>query len=145
MLRMNKTSSIQKLPSLLLTAAVLTVAATPVLAEADGPDAWRVANVSPDSSLNVRIGPGTDYPRIDSLAADTRHLRYTECVPYINPGIWENFTPAQQQRFGDLHRHWCYVITEEFVKGWVNKFYLAEDSLPEEPADSGGQSGGDSQ
>lgn len=132
--RSNKIFSLFLFPLLLLAGIVLLSACAPARAEADGPDAWRVANVSANSSLNVRIGPGSDYPRIDSLAPDARHLRYTECVPYINPGIWENFSPAQQSRFGDLHNHWCFVITEDFVKGWVNKYYLAEDSLPDEAA-----------
>ncbi len=145
MLRSNKISSIYLFPLVLLAMVILVGACSPARAEPDGPDAWRVANVGPNSSLNVRIGPGTSYPRIDSLTPDARHLRYTECVPYINAGIWENFSPAQQNRFGDLKNQWCFVITEEFVKGWVNKFYLAEDSLSEDAVDGDSQSGDNSE
>ena len=110
-------------------ALVACVALAPSLAqaEADGPDAWRVIGVKSWDTLSVRMGPGTRYIKIGQLPYNARHLRYTECVPYLNAGIWENLTPYQRD---NLPQRWCWVHDyESGVKGWVAGKYLGEDVL----------------
>ncbi|MGV0908506.1 hypothetical protein [Martelella sp. FOR1707] len=65
-------------------AAAFALLASVAQAEIDGsgPDAWRVTGVAPNDVLNVRMGPGTDYPVIATLAHDQRELQQITCVPF---------------------------------------------------------------
>ena len=59
--------------------AASVVSATPALADADGPDFYRVRGVEAGSVLNVRAGPGLDHPAIGSLAHDADGIRNLGC------------------------------------------------------------------
>ncbi len=111
-------------------ACLLFVAGTgtlPAYAEADGPDAWRVTGVAPNDVLNMRMGPGTDYPVIGELAPDARHLVPTTCVPLHTMGQFMALGEAQKE---SLPARWC-LVTEpaSLQKGWVAQRFLAEDVL----------------
>jgi hypothetical protein len=111
----------------LIVASLIIAMPTFAIGEADGPDAWQVTGVASWDSLSVRMGPGTKYIKIGELPPNTRHLRYTECVPYLNAGIWENLSDYQRN---NLPQRWCMVFdSDRGIRGWVAGKYLAEDSL----------------
>lgn len=110
----------------ILIAAALMLA-TPALAEIDGhgPDAWRVTGVASDDTLNMRMGPGTDYLVIDRLPPDARGLRLVTCVPLLIQPYYSALTEAQRAA---LPQRWCLMQSADFAKaGWVAQRFLMED------------------
>ena len=100
----------------------------PAWAEIDGhgPDAWRVTGVARDDVLNMRMGPGTEYPVIDQLPPDARALEQITCVPLLIPSIANRLTQAQRAR---LPQRWCLMRTADTAKaGWVAQRFLMEDT-----------------
>ncbi len=115
--------------SLIAMAACLWALAAPsAQAEIDGhgPDAWRVTGVAGDDVLNMRMGPGTRYLVIDSLAPTARGLEQITCVPLLTPMIRHKLTDAQR---ADLPQRWCLMRTSDFRKaGWVAQRFITEDT-----------------
>jgi hypothetical protein len=121
-------STIKRMPrniGVALWLATLTTAG-PGLADADGPDAWRVVDVAPDDALNARMGPGTRYKVIGAFAHDARGLVQITCVPLRSGGIYWQLTAAERAA---LPPRWCLMQSPDYsLKGWVAQRYLAEDS-----------------
>ncbi len=109
----------RRLPALLL----LSWFATPVWAEADGPDSWRVVDVAATDRLNVRMGPGVEYPILDALPHDARDLQLEICVPTVSRQQFFAMTEAEQAALTDFPR-WCAVIVDGETLGWVNGRFL---------------------
>ena len=113
-------------------AGLACVSATRALAEADGPDAWRVSGVAAGDVLNVRMGPGVGYPAIDALAPGARHLTSITCVPLATRAQFEAL-PAEERRA--LPPRWCLVSDRTGRRrGWVAQRFLVEDTLAPEAA-----------
>ncbi|MGB8622863.1 MAG: hypothetical protein WCD16_08585 [Paracoccaceae bacterium] len=111
--------------------SALCASSLPALATADGPDAWQVIGVAENDVLNIRMGPGTEYPVIGSFGPHARHLQAITCVPFSTYGIFNSLTPAQRQ---SLPQSWCMVFGGAQGKGWVAQRFLAEDTLgPDRP------------
>ena len=68
---------------------IVALAPSPARAEADGPDFWEVSGVAPGDTLNMRMGPGTEYMVIGTLRHDARALQAITCTPYLTFAIWE--------------------------------------------------------
>jgi len=105
----------------------LALAAPSARAEIDGhgPDAWRVTGVSANDVLNARMGPGTNYPVIETFAPNERGLIQITCVPYFTPAIYERMTQAQLDA---LPARWCLMRNASLSKaGWVAQRYITPD------------------
>ena len=103
------------------------VAATSAHAEIDGhgPDAWRVTGVAANDVLNGRMGPGTNYPVIETFAHDERGMQQVTCVPFYNAGHYSEMTPAQ---IDALPSRWCLMRNASLSKaGWVAQRYITPD------------------
>lgn len=108
--------------------------AAPAMAEIDGhgPDAWRVTGVTPDDVLNMRMGPGTNYPVIDRLAPDARGLTQVTCVPLMIQPYAGRLTDAERAA---LPQRWCLMRSADLMKsGWVAQRFLSEDGLQDASA-----------
>ncbi|MFC5386202.1 hypothetical protein ACFPLB_09520 [Aquamicrobium segne] len=113
-------------------AITMAIAATPGRAEIDGhgPDAWRVTGVSPDDRLNARMGPGTNFPVIETFAHNERRMQQVTCVPFYTPAHYERMTQAQ---IAALPARWCLMRNAELSKaGWVAQRFIA----PEDEGDA---------
>lgn len=114
------------LAALALACALLLVTGQEVQAEASGPDAWRVMDVAPGDTLNVRMGPGTDYDVIGEFAHDARGLQQVTCVPLVPRALYFEMSEAERAA---LPARWCLMENEDYsTRGWVAQRYLAEDS-----------------
>lgn len=85
-------------PALFAAVAVaMAIATTSARAEIDGhgPDAWRVTGVSANDVLNARMGPGTNYPVIETFAHNERGMQQITCVPFYTPAHYERMTQTQ--------------------------------------------------
>lgn len=123
-----------------LSVTILAVlASTPVArAETNGhaPDTWHVTGVAADDVLNVRMGPGTDYPVIEKFAPDARGLEQVTCVPFYAPRHLIKMTDAQVQA---LPTPWCLMRDASAERaGWVaQRFITADNAAPALPETSG--------
>jgi len=111
---------------LLALGLVVCPVAAPAGSDGHGPDAWRVSGVAGNDVLNVRMGPGTRYPVIDTFAHDARGLAQITCVP--------NYTVAHAQTMSAAERNnlpprWCLMRSADLRQsGWVAQRYLVEDT-----------------
>ncbi|WP_147393099.1 hypothetical protein [Paracoccus siganidrum] len=93
--------------------------------DGSGPDAWRVMGVAPNDVLNVRMGPGTNYPVIETFAHDERNLQQITCVPFYTMAHFSAMTEAELDA---LPPRWCLMRTADLTKaGWVAQRYLIAD------------------
>lgn len=131
----------------MLAAITMSVAATSARAEIDGhgPDAWRVTGVSANDVLNARMGPGTDYPVIETFASDERGMEQVTCVPFYTAA---HFTAMSQAQIDALGPRWCLMRNASMSKaGWVAQRFITPDqggasSPPTVSSDSGGADDG---
>lgn len=116
--------------------AALAFSAGAARAEADGPDAWRVVDVAANDTLNVRMGPGTEYPVIGAFAHDARGLRQVTCVPLVKAE--HHFAMSEAERAA-LPPRWCLMQSaDNSLEGWVAQRFLAEDqAVAQAPAGEG--------
>ncbi len=114
-----------------LAVIMMSVFATSVYAEIDGhgPDAWRVNGVASNDTLNVRMGPGTNYPVIERFAHNERNLQQITCVPFYNASHYNALTQAQ---IAALPPRWCLMRTAGMDKaGWVAQRFITPDQSGE--------------
>jgi hypothetical protein len=120
----------QRLAAALLT--VVTFSLPAVALDAHGPDTWQVVDIAPDDVLNVRMGPGTEYPIIASFAHNARGLVLETCVPLIS---LEQLAEMSAGEHAALPPRWCLMRATDRqtrdwgvpTRGWVAARYLAED------------------
>ncbi|RMA44147.1 SH3 domain-containing protein [Rhodophyticola porphyridii] len=110
-----------------LALAAISTLASPVVAEADGPDGWRVSGVSANDVLNARAGPGIGYQVLETLPHEARALVQVVCVPTITREQFFALSEAQQSAWGAGQSRWCLVGWNGRQIGWVNARYLTED------------------
>lgn len=104
----------------------LSISCWPALAHAEidghGPDTWRVHDVAADDVLNARMGPGTNYPIIDTFEHDEIGLQQVTCVPLLIAAAYEKLTQAQRDA---LPASWCLMRSADLSRaGWVLQRYL---------------------
>ncbi|MEP3114490.1 hypothetical protein [Nisaea sp.] len=99
--------------------------ATQAEIDGHGPDAWRVTGVASDDVLNARMGPGTDYPVIETFAHNERGLEEITCVPFYTMVHFSAMTEAERE---GLTPRWCLMRSADLAKaGWVTQRYLIAD------------------
>lgn len=108
----------------------------PVAAHAEidgyGPDAWQVHGVTANDVLNARMGPGTNYPVIETFAHNERGLQQITCVPFFTMA---HFSAMSAAELDALPPRWCLMRSTDLSKaGWVAQRYLMGDGY--EPVDS---------
>lgn len=70
---------------------------------------YRVVNVQSDDVLNIRSGPGVQYPISGFIPPSGTNIQITGVSMYVNESLWV-------------------PIMYKEVTGWVNKYYLAEQA-----------------
>ncbi len=112
---------------LALIVSIIALVATSARAQIDGhgPDAWRVNGVASNDTLNVRMGPGTNYPVIERFAHNERNLQQITCVPFYNAG---HYTALTQSQIAALPPRWCLMRSAGMDKaGWVAQSFITPD------------------
>lgn len=125
----------------------LLLGAHPSVVRADldghGPDAWRVTGVSSNDALNARMGPGTNYPIIETFAHDEHGLQQITCVPFYTAA---HYTAMSEAQIRELPPRWCLMRNAQMTKaGWVAQRFITPDhgagpaAIPqEEPYETSG-------
>lgn len=94
-----------------------------VLAEADGPDAWKITGISQDSYLNLRKGPSLQFETIGLIPFGTTNLKNLGCFPEFTFKEWDRFNERERQLA--INMRWCRIDYKD-VSGWVFGKYLEE-------------------
>lgn len=113
------------------------------MAEADGPDFFRVTGVSAGDVLNIRVAPGADTAKIGEIPYDGDGIRNLGCEGGLSFAEWQQASDAERAAAAALR--WCRVGYGG-IEGWAAGRYLAEGSAPAEPgaaAHSFGTAAGD--
>jgi len=120
--------------------ATLFLLAFPIAASSEidghGPDAWRVNGISSNDTLNMRMGPGTNYPVLGSLAHNAVGLRLITCVPFYGHGGGVMWSEAERAA---LPPRWCLIQHPDLIQaGWVAQRYIVEDNTAQSAAGTSG-------
>jgi uncharacterized protein YraI len=114
-----------------LSALALAMAApAAALAEADGPDYYRVIDVRATSVLNVRAGPAVTTEKVGALSANARGLKNLGCECVMSFDEWAS--ASADERAAARRTRWCRIEFGGLV-GWVAGWHLAEDTGPPAP------------
>ena len=98
-----------------------------LLAEADGPDFYKVRDVSFNDTLAIRAEPHTDAARLGEIPPDGNCIRNLGCQGGLTLLEFTTLTQEQQARRLLENPRWCRVKYRR-ITGWVAGRYLAEDS-----------------
>jgi hypothetical protein len=91
-----------------------------------GPDGWRVTGVSVGDVLNARMGPGTNYPVIETFAHSERALQQITCVPFYTAA---HFMAMSEAQIVALPPRWCLMRDAAMRKaGWVAQRFITPDN-----------------
>ncbi len=112
-----------------LCALVPTVLpASPALAEASGPDFYRVTDVEATETLSLRIGPSPESAVIAELPHDADGLPNMGCRGGMTLQEWTEATDEERRASRD--RRWCLVGFDRII-GWAPGRFLAEGGPPD--------------
>jgi uncharacterized protein YraI len=110
-----------------LFVALLVLLSGNAVAEADGPDYYRVRNVSGGDTLHIRAGPHPDASRLGEIPPDGECIRNLGCQGGLTYQEFTTLSKEQQAQRLKEHPRWCRIGYKNIV-GWVAGRYLAESS-----------------
>lgn len=99
------------------------VFAEPAFACADGPDTFRVVDVTSNDVLNVRSGPALGFSIIGELPYNAVGVKNIDSVPVNTCDGEANLNRYERSNF------WTKISwkkSDNFVFGWVKSMYLSE-------------------
>jgi len=104
------------------------------LAEASGPDFFRVTGVAADDVLNIREAPESGAPKLGEIPPDADGIRNLGCQGGLSFEEWQAASEAERE--AGRRTRWCRI---EFggVEGWVAGWFLAEGTAPTAPTSTG--------
>jgi hypothetical protein len=108
-----------------LAAALLALAPSLALAEADGPDFYRVQGVAPDDVLNIRAEPSPSADKVGEIPPNGNCIRNLGCQGGLTFEEYSTLSPEQQEARIRANPRWC-RIEYQGTTGWVAGPYLAE-------------------
>lgn len=112
----------------LICCAMLAIAMPVVaLANADGPDYFRVTGVAADDVLNIRSRDSASSDKIGSIPHDGDGIQNLGCTGGLSYAEWSEATEAE--RAAAARNRWC-RISYDGIEGWVAGRFLGEGSAP---------------
>ena len=114
-------TSIKFLFPLLLTASGFA------LADADGPDYYRVQGVAANDVLNIRSKADPHAEKLGEIPPGVDCVRNLGCKGGLSMEEFMNLSSKEEAAAKKVHPRWCQV---EFkgITGWVSGRFLAEGS-----------------
>lgn len=109
-----------------LAAVLLALLAGQALGEADGPDFYKVRDVSADDTLAIREEPRADAARLGKIPPDGNCIRNLGCQGGLTFQEFTTLAKEQQARRIKENPRWCRIEYRGII-GWVAGRYLAED------------------
>jgi hypothetical protein len=109
-----------------MIAVLLALFTGQTLGEADGPDFYKVRDVSADDTLNIRAEPRPDAARLGEIPPDANCISNLGCQGGLTFQEFTTLTKEQHARRIKENPCWC-RIEYRGITGWVAGRYLAED------------------
>jgi len=119
-------TKLSKFPSL---SFFLFLFASNVLAEADGPDFYKVRNVASDDVLNMRVAPYWQAEKIGEIPPDGQCIRNMGCRGGLTYNEFVTLNETEKKQLLRRRPRWCQVEFQGRV-AWVAGRYLAEGDCP---------------
>jgi hypothetical protein len=104
--------------------------AATALAEADGPDFYRVVDVAADDVLNIRAEPDVSAPKVGSIPPGADCIRNLGCRGGLSFEEFTTLNDAEKASRLKENPRWC-RIEYRGTTGWVAGRYLAEGACSE--------------
>ncbi len=98
-------------------------ASGPVFATADGPDYYRVVDVTVNNVLNMRASPNTSGAIIGVIPSDADGIANFGCIGGLT--LTEYEVATETERAAARKTRWCKVGYDRTI-GWVAGWFLAE-------------------
>ena len=111
-----------------LLAVVLVVLTGHAVADADGPDYFRIVGVPTGGTLSMHAGPGETHDPVGGIPSGTDGIANFGCLGGLDFEAWSAATPAERQQAAQ--QRWCLVGFDRVV-GWVAGPHLAEGAGPD--------------
>ncbi len=118
-----------RLHVVIAVSALLALAGGDALSEASGPDFYRVTDVAPDDTLNMRLGPSTEYPVIAELPHTADGVANLGCTGGLSLEEWSE--ASEEERRASKDSRWCLVGYDRTV-GWAAGRFLGEGASPDQ-------------
>lgn len=112
----------------LFAAAALAGLTSLALAQAQGPEYFRVMGLQKDDNVNIRSQPSADSKIAGKIPKNADGVRNLGCKGGLTPKQWEKASAARKKE--DQRTGWCEVEFDG-VKGWVARRLLAEGTAPD--------------
>ncbi len=122
-----------KLGAVALLGCSFLMSASIAIAEADGPDHWRVTGVGQDDVLNIREEPDPHSRKVGEIPPDGTCIVNLGCVGGLTLEEFTTLSDEEKKKIEHERPRWCKVEYEKTV-GWVAGRYLTEGYC-EQPAD----------
>lgn len=94
------------------------------IADADGPDFFRVTGVAANDVLNIRDRPSPRGIKLGAIPHNGRAVQNLGCQGLPSFADWQRMTETQRQQ--SRRNYWC-RIRYQGVEGWAAGRYLRED------------------
>jgi heat shock protein HslJ len=127
--------AMRKAMNVTLLAVFLGISPAAALAEADGPDFFRVTGVAADDVLNIRDAANARASKIGEIPHDANGIRSLGCEGGLSFAAWEKATEAERE--AAAKQRWC-KVEYSGVSGWVAARFLTEGSAPATETDEPG-------
>ena len=106
---------------------LLIAASGLAMAEADGPDYYRVHGVDANDVLNIRSNPDPHAEKLGEIPPYADCIRNFGCKGGLSMNEYMNLSKMEQAAAKKDHPRWCH-IEYQGIKGWVAGRFLAEGS-----------------
>ena len=116
-----------KIPA--LGSALLLLASSTVLAEADGPDWWVVHGVASDDVLNIRAAAGLHADKVGEIPPGADCVRNLGCQGGLTFEEFSTLSEAAKKALKRKRPRWC-EVEYRGTRGWVSGHFLREGSCP---------------
>jgi len=111
--------------ALFLLLAVCTVKGP--IADASGPDFFRVTGVAADDVLNIREAPDAGSAKIGEIPPEGDGIRNLGCQGGLGFAEWQGASASERE--AAARSRWC-RIDYQGIEGWVAGRFLAEGTRP---------------
>lgn len=117
----------QQMYGLIRCAMLAIMMPVAVLADADGPDYFRVTGVAANDVLNIRLRGSASSDKIGSIPHDGDGIQNQGCTGGLSYTEWGEATDAE--RAASVRSRWC-QISYDGIEGWVAGRFLGEGRAP---------------
>ena len=109
------------------TLILLVIASGLALADADGPDYFKVNGVASNNVLNMRSKADPNAKKVGGVPPGANCVKNLGCKGGLSMSEFTDLSKKEQATILRKRPRWCYVEYRG-IKGWVSARYLAEGS-----------------